>query len=415
MRVEVVAIGNELLNGDLADGHTRRFGAWLRARGLSLSWSQVVPDTKEAIIASLTAASARADLVLVSGGLGPTEDDITIASFADLIGADLETDQATLDTLRARFASRGYPFTENNARQALVPVGATLLNNPVGTAPGIRGTHNEATFFFFPGVTHELKRLMDDHLEPWVAEHAGARAYESVVLKTFGQTESKVATLLEPLARPPGLHVAFRATFPEIHVSFHVTDRTPEHAAEILTQAKRDALERLGPLVFAHDKATSFVDAVAATLTERGATLATAESCTGGLVAKLCTDRPGSSQFFAEGAVTYSNAAKTRQLGVPAELMASHGAVSEPVARAMAEGIRGASGATFGVAITGVAGPGGGSEAKPVGTIHFALAGPDGTQHKMRRMPFDRERNRIVAAYLALDLVRQAALGTASD
>lgn len=408
MRVEIVAIGNELLNGDLADTNTARLAGWLRRQGLAVRRGQTVPDDLDAIIEAFHRAAAAADLVLVTGGLGPTSDDITMEAAARFLGVPLVEDEPTLARLKARFADRGYPFTPNNARQALAPRGAEVLDNPVGTAPCVRLAAQGATFFFFPGVPRELEHLIHLHLAPWVAAHADVRPYRSILLKTFGKTESSVATKLAELPLDPRVHIAYRAHFPEIRVSFHADEGDAAVADALLAERRDVARAALGALIFAEDEATTFVDVVAALLTARGETLVTAESCTGGLVAAMCTDVPGSSRWFLEGAVTYSNAAKTRTLGVPEGLLAEHGAVSEAVARAMAEGARQRSGATWAVAVTGVAGPTGGSVDKPVGTIHFALAGPQGTEHVQRRFPFDRERNRIVSAWTALDLVRRA-------
>ncbi len=406
MRVEIVAVGNELLNGDLVDSNTARLARLLRAHGLSVQRSQAVPDTLAAVQGALADAASHADLVLVSGGLGPTGDDLTIEAAARWAGVPLVEDADILARLRERFASRGFPFTPNNAKQALVPAGATPLNNAIGTAPGVRMHHGGATLFFFPGVPHELDRLAADHLVPWLAASGAPRAYRSRAFKTFGKTESQVATLLDGLTADPRVHVAYRAHFPEIHVSLHVTEPDAGAADALLDDLGAKVRDRLGPIVFTEDPGESFAAAIGRLLLARGATLATAESCTGGLVGAMVTEVSGASAWFLQGIVTYANAAKVSQLGVPADLIAAHGAVSEPVARAMAEGARRVSGATLAVAVTGIAGPTGGTEDKPVGTVHLALATPEGTRHVMRRFPFDRARNRTVSAFAALELVR---------
>ncbi len=411
MRVEIVVIGNELLSGDLADTNTARMAGWLRQQGLPVSRGQTVPDEEEAIVAAFTLAASRADLVLVSGGLGPTSDDLTMAAAARWRGRPLIQDDETLAGLRARFAARGFRFTENNAKQALAPKGAELLDNPVGTAPCVRLSHGGTTFFFFPGVPRELERLVADHLAPWVAAHVPVRPLRSAVLKTFGKPESHVAALLGELPGDPRLHVAYRAHFPEIQVTFHVDERDEAAATALLDRLLSHARAALGPLIYSDDKAATIADAVGEALVGRGATLALAESCTGGLVAKLCTDVPGASAWLLESAVTYANDAKTRRLGVSEALLAERGAVSEEVARAMAEGARATAGADYAVAVTGIAGPAGGTPDKPVGTVHFAVAGPGGTVHKVRRYPFGRSRNRVVSAWFALDLARRVILG----
>lgn len=407
MHIEALTIGNELLNGDLADSNTQRFGARLRALGLPLRRATTVPDTRAAIVEALRAAATRSEVVLISGGLGPTEDDLTLEAAASAAGVELEEHGPTVERLAAKFASRGFTLTPNNLRQARVPAGAEVFDNPVGTAPHVQLVIGRARLFFFPGVPRELTRMVEDHLVPWLVAHAPVRPYRSRVFKTFGRTESQTATLLAELPRDPRMHVAYRAHFPVIQVSLHVEERDEAAASALLERSATAVREALGPLIFSESPDGSLHSTVAEALLARNETLALAESCTGGLVAKLLTDIPGSSAFFVEGFVVYSNGAKTARLGVPAAVIDEHGAVSEPTARAMAEGARAASGATWAIAVTGIAGPGGARPDKPVGTIHFAVAGPDGTTHLKWRFPFDRERNRVVSACTALDLLRR--------
>lgn len=411
MRVEILAIGNELLDGSLADTNTARLAGVLRARGLGVHRGQTVPDEPDAIIGALAHAATRSDLVLVTGGLGPTEDDLTVDAAAAFAGVPLEMDQAILEHLKARYAGRGFPFTPNNAKQARVPRGATSLHNAAGTAPGVRLEHADTTFFFFPGVPREVQRLAEDHLLPWVDAHAPERPMESRVFKTFGKTESQVATLLEPLPRDPRVHVAYRAHFPEIRLTLHATHPDAAARQALLDELSGEVRRLLGTLIFSETPGDTMAGVVARELTTRGLTLATAESCTGGLIASLLTDVPGASAWFREGAVTYANEAKTRRLGVDPALLDAHGAVSEPVARAMAQGQRAATGADLAVAVTGIAGPTGGTEDKPVGTVHLALASAQGTTHLHRRLPFDRRRNRLGSAWAAMDLVRRHLVG----
>ncbi len=410
MRAEILAIGNELLDGSLADTNTARLAGLLRARGLAVHRGQTVPDEPDAIVAALAHAAARSDLVLVTGGLGPTEDDLTVEAAAAFAGVPLETDQAILDALKERYAARGFPFTPNNAKQARLPRGAVALHNAAGTAPGVRLEHAGATFFFFPGVPREVQRLAEDHLLPWLEAHAPVRPVESRVFKTFGKTESQVATLLEPLPRDPRVHVAYRAHFPEIRLTLHATDADADARRALLDDLTRHVRRLLGPLIFSERPGDTMASVVARALSARGLTLATAESCTGGLLASLLTDVPGASAWFIEGAVTYANESKLRRLGVDPALLQRHGAVSEAVARAMAQGQRAATGADLAVAVTGIAGPTGGTEDKPVGTVHLALASAEGTTHLHRRFPFDRGRNRLASAWAAMELVRRAVL-----
>ncbi|MBL8783768.1 MAG: CinA family nicotinamide mononucleotide deamidase-related protein [Deltaproteobacteria bacterium] len=411
MRIEILTIGNELLNGDLADTNTQRLARLLRELGLPIKRAQTVPDGLEIIAAALREVADRADVVLVSGGLGPTEDDLTLEAAALAAGVPLVTHAPTVTRLQERFAARGLPMTPNNLRQAQVPSGAEVFDNPVGTAPHVEldvaSARGRSRLFFFPGVPSELQRMAEDYLRPWLLSHAPVRVYRSTIFKTFGRTESQVATFLDALPRDPRMHVAYRAHFPEIQVSLHIEEPDETAAAALLDASSAHVRLALGPIIYSEQSGDTLAAVVVRELVRRGETLALAESCTGGLVGRLITDIAGASAAFVEGFVTYANAAKTAHLAVPEALLATHGAVSEPVARAMAEGARAASGATWAVAVTGIAGPGGGTPEKPVGTIHLAVAGPDGTTHVQRRFPFDRERIRVVSAWSALDLLRR--------
>jgi len=410
MNIEILTIGNELLNGDLADTNTQRFGTLLRELGLPVRRAQTVPDTLDVIVQALQTAISRADVVLVSGGLGPTEDDLTFEAAALAAGVPLVEHAGTIARLEERFKSRGFPLTPNNLRQAQVPAGADVFDNPVGTAPHVQLQVGGTRLFFFPGVPIELQRLADDFLRPWLAANAPARVYKSCIFKTFGRTESQVATFLDSLPRDPRMHVAYRAHFPEIQVSLHVEDPDAAAADALLASSAAHVQSALGDIIYSEDKRDTLQSVVARLLLAQNATLTTAESCTGGLVSQLLTDLPGSSAFFLEGFVVYSNAAKTARLGVPAALIDQHGAVSEAIARAMAEGARSAATSTWAVSITGIAGPSGATETKPVGTTHIAVSGPSGTVHLHRRFPFDRDRNRTAAACSALDLLRRQLL-----
>ncbi|HRE90127.1 MAG TPA: CinA family nicotinamide mononucleotide deamidase-related protein [Myxococcota bacterium] len=412
MRIEILTIGNELLNGDLADTNTQRLARFARARGLFIQAAQTVPDTLEAIVDALALAARRADLILVSGGLGPTSDDLTLEAAARFAGVELTPHAPTVARLEARFAERGLTMTPNNLRQARVPATAEVFDNPVGTAPHVQLQVGATRLFFFPGVPHELARLCDDYLGPWLEENAPIRRYRSAIFRTFGKTESGVASLIERALTPePRMHVAYRAHFPEIQVSLHVDEADADEAERLLLASATIVREQLADIVFSERADEGLVEVVARELTARGETLALAESCTGGLVARMCTELAGASRWFLEGFVTYSNTGKSGRLGVDPALIEAHGAVSEAVARAMAEGAQKVTGADWALSITGIAGPDGGTADKPVGTVHLALAGPDGTTHLSRRYPFDRSRNRTVSAYAALDLLRRALAG----
>lgn len=412
MRIEFIAIGSELLNGDLVDAHTARLGGLLRSVGLGLSYAQTVPDDLQSVVEALRSAAQRADLLLVSGGLGTTEDDLTMQAASAMTGQPLVEDTPTLERIRNRYAAMDRPFLPALARQALVPEGATALLNRAGSAPGVQLQHEGTTLFFFPGVPRELEALVDDHLLPWLDAHAPVRPRCSHTFKTYGKTESGTAALLEGLTSDARLRVAYRAHFPTIQVTLHVEDHDPMAGQELLTAVSAEVRDRLGTLVHSEEPSVDFQQAVALAVAAhpQSPTVAVAESCTGGLVTKMITEVPGVSQWFLEGAVTYSNAAKVRLLGVEHSTIERHGAVSEEVARAMAEGIRLRAGAAVGLATTGIAGPGGGTAHKPVGTVHIAMATPEKTTHRLLRLPFGRTRNRIVSAWATLELLRLWAL-----
>lgn len=407
MRIEAVVVGNELLNGDLVDTNTATLAKLLRSLGLRLVAVQTVADDLQDLARALTEANRRADLVLVTGGLGPTEDDLTLAAASLATGLPLVRDEPALVALKERFRARGVPFIPNNAKQADHPRGATLLANAKGTAPGVQMLWNATTYFFFPGVPRELTHLAERYLTPWLSAAGHAQPYRSAMFKTFGRTESAVSAIIQALNLPTCLHVSYRAHFPEIHVGLHA--HTLDAQAS-LSAATLQVHAALGDLIFSTDAKLTLPEVVLHGLQAEEHTLAVAESCTGGWLAKTITDIPGASRTFLEGVVTYTNASKSRRLGVPEEVIRTHGAVSAEVALAMARGIQRTAGTDWGVGITGIAGPGGGSDDKPVGTVHIAVCFQE--QHTSRKLhfPFGRTRTRQVAVWSALDMLRRFTL-----
>jgi nicotinamide-nucleotide amidase len=403
-KIEAIAVGNELLSGDLADAHVQRFGAFLRERGLGLSRSQTVPDDLDAIGDAISQAARRADVVLVTGGLGSTSDDLTVDAVVALLGVERVEDGPSVEHIRRRSTALSRTPTAAQLEQAWIPSGSEALFNRAGSAPGIQLTYHEATVFLFPGVPVELEALMADHLAPWVDQALPIRPLQSAVFKTFGDTESGIATRLEGVDWEAA-HVAYRATFPEVHITLYVQDGNPDEAKERLDRLSTRVRERLAGVLFGEGAAASFPAAIGGACAASGLTLAVAESCTGGLLAQSLTAVSGASAWFLEGVVTYSDEAKTSLLDVPAELIRSHGAVSEAVACAMANAIRARSGADIGVGITGIAGPTGGTPDKPVGTVHVAVAGENGVTHRRLQLPFDRLRNRHASAWKALQMI----------
>ncbi len=411
MNAAVLSIGTELTRGELID----RNAAWISERltglGCVVVEHMTVPDDLERIAAALRDLSRRARFVVATGGLGPTSDDLTSEAAALASGKPLVRHEPSLEAIRERYAAAGRELTPSSMVQADLPQGADVLPNSAGTAPGFGVAVGESRCFFMPGVTLEMKRMFDDHVVRRIAPEV-ERTSQQVRLRTFGLPESRVGELLEGVeAAHPGVTLGYRASFPEIEVKVLAEGDDDSSASAKVAPAVEEVRRRLGDAVFG-EGTTTYPAYVGRILRDRRLTVALAESCTGGLAGSLITDVPGSSDYMLLSAVTYSNAAKTAVLGVSDELLRAYGAVSLECAEAMAVGARRISGADISVSITGIAGPGGGSEDKPVGTVFLAVAGAEGPARGERfHLSGDRRRIRTRAAYLALRLVAQAALG----
>ena len=406
LKVEILATGDELLTGQVVDTNS----PWLMDRlwelGVMVRRKTLVGDDAVDLDAALRETSAHADLVVMCGGMGPTEDDLTSAAVAAVLGVPLERHEPSLRAIEERFRRFGRAMTPNNAKQALFPRGAEVIPNRHGTAPGFSSRVGAAEVVCLPGVPVEFKGLCEEWLLPRLAARLGD-VPASRLVKLFGIPESHADHAMRPVMDDPanaGVRFGYRAHWPEIHVKWSV----PAPGAEARADAILATVRRIfGDAIFAEGK-DELPALLVARLAARGERVAVAESCTGGLVSELLTRVPGASAVLDLGLVAYANAVKERLAGVPAAALAAHGAVSEPVARALAEGIRVAGSATWGIGITGIAGPSGGTPEKPVGTVHVALAGPSGTQHVARLYRGDRDRVRKTAAYEALNLLRLA-------
>ncbi|MGO8971340.1 MAG: competence/damage-inducible protein A [Myxococcaceae bacterium] len=417
MRVEVLCTGDELLTGLTADTNSPYFMERLLPCGEQVARATIVGDVREEILDALSSLGARADVVLVSGGLGPTADDITAQCAALSANVPLVESPEALAALEARFARRGMVVTPNNRRQAQVPQGAEVVLNPHGSAPMFILQLGRATAFFVPGVPREYRYLVDAEVLPRIRRLRGARPGAGFLafrlLRTLGLPESHLDARVAPVARAhPDVTFGFRTHAPENHLKLMARGRTQAEADAALAAAEQASRAVLGQHVFGQDD-ERYAEVLGALLLARQQTLALAESCTGGRIADLLTSSPGASAWFPGGAVVYANAMKEAWVQVRAETLAAHGAVSEPVAREMAEGVRRATGATWGLSVTGIAGPTGGSEDKPVGTVFTALAGPGGTTAQKHRFPGDREQVRTFSAAAALETLRRALLETA--
>ncbi len=414
MRIEVVNTGSELLLGKVINTHAAFFGQELFKLGLRIQRQTTIPDGDD-IRVVLEEAFPRCDVILITGGLGPTSDDITREVVAEMLGRTLRLDQSILDGITELFRRRGLKQNRSNDRQAMVPEGALVLDNPNGTAPGLYLPADPVAgsphLFLLPGPPRELKPMYERHVGPAIAGllKADQERPEWLNFKIFGVGESSLASALEPdFDRIPNLEVGYCARLGEVDLRLIGDPAAVREGA---------ALVRAG---FPHEIVTESEDSIEQVILEllrrHGGTVATAESCTGGYLASSITDVAGASEIFQRGYVTYSNEAKTEMLGVPGSILDAHGAVSDETVEAMAAGCLAASGAHYALAVSGIAGPGGGSETKPVGTVHIALASKDGTVFSRRYFfPVERKSFKMRVARQALDLLRRRLLGFPLD
>jgi len=409
VRAAILAVGSELLSTDRLDTNSLRLTAVLERHGVALAKKGVVGDDEPALAAELRSLWTAADLVLVCGGLGPTADDVTREAAASALGVGLREQPEILAEIERRFAALGRRLAPNNHRQAEVLEGGVALANPKGTAPGQRFERDGKTMFLFPGVPFELDELVRRELEPWLAARSAGRGRERRTLKVALRPESEVDQALVPAYSEFGRQwITLLAGAGEISVVLNAEGTEAERRTQ-LDRMTRRVRELLGDGVFGVGDETSLEEVVGELLAAAGKTVATAESCTGGLIAERLTRIPGSSRYFVAGFVVYANAAKTQLAEVPEAAIAEQGAVSQRVAEALALGARRRTGADFGIGVTGIAGPDGGSAEKPVGTVHLAVAGPgpDQVVHRATRFPGDRRRVRAFAAQAALELLRR--------
>ncbi|MGQ0793398.1 MAG: competence/damage-inducible protein A [Deltaproteobacteria bacterium] len=373
MNIEIITTGDEIMSGITLDTNFSWLAERLTSQGFSLRYHTSVGDSPEAIARALQTAAQRSAAVIVTGGLGPTSDDITASVAASFFDAPLELSAAALSMMERRFRSQGRALLQINKKQAYLPQGSKILENHWGTAAGFQYEHGGAQFFFLPGVPKEFRAMADEYVVPELeARDAGRKRYANRLVKTFGLRESEVADKIKDVHRH-GVVIGYRAHFPQIHlrVSAYADSEAESEALAAGVVGEIEAI--LGDFIFT-TRGENLEQVVGAMLRERDLTIAVAESCTGGLLADRITDVAASSDYFERGVVAYANSAKIDVLGVPEELLKSHGAVSAPVAEAMAEGVRVTSGADLGVAITGIAGPGGGTAQKPVGLVYIALS-----------------------------------------
>jgi nicotinamide-nucleotide amidase len=415
MKAEILTIGDELLRGEVIDSNKAVLSERLLTLDIETRFHSSVRDDPEDMADAFRRAAGRADVVLVSGGLGPTRDDLTTEVLAATFGRKLALDPSSLAALRAFYLSVGREMAPNNEKQAWFPEGAEVLPNPIGTAPGFTLTVGSVQFFSLPGVPREMLRMMDEQVLPRIAaRRAQSEVVRARLLRTFGMGESNLDDILKDIAPSGDVTLGFRTAFPDNYLRPLARAKTAAEADAKLARVCDAIRARLGPLVYGEGDET--MESVAgALLRAQHKTIAVAESCTGGLLAERITSVPGASDYFLGGIAAYANSAKQALLGISRSLLDREGAVSEPVARKMAEEVRARFGADLGLATTGISGPGGGTKDKPVGLVHVALSDAAGTHADHFVFPLDRARHRALTVQLALDWVRRRLLGASLD
>jgi nicotinamide-nucleotide amidase len=411
MIAAVLSIGTELTRGELINSNAAWLSEQLTTLGFEVRVHVTIDDDVAHIVAAIAGLAAEHKIVVCTGGLGPTTDDLTTEAVARALGVPLVRDHASLDRIRGMFASRGRVMAPTNEKQADFPEGAEVLQNDLGSAPGFGVMLGGCRMFFMPGVPREMKHLWDERILPRIAELAVKNSHQ-IHLRTFGLPESQLGQMLEGVeAQFPGVVIGYRASFPEIELKVFARANDARAAERLSERAAEEVKRRVGDAIFGGREDT-FAGAVGRTLRDRGLTLAVAESCTGGLVGSMLTSVPGSSDYLLLDAVVYSNSAKTSVLGVGEETLRAYGAVSEETAIAMVNGVLRMSTADIGVSITGIAGPGGGTDEKPVGTVWIAVGSRAGAMFA-RRFKFwgGREWVRQLSAYSSLKMVQKLALG----
>jgi len=413
MKAEILATGDEILTGAVIDSNSAYIAQELEEAGVEVVRHGCAGDDIEAIAAILKEISTRADLAVITGGLGPTLDDITAEAAARAAGIELVFDREAMSCIENFLKTQGRDVIALNKRQAMLPESAECLFNSVGTAPGFVLRTGRCVFFFLPGVPSEMRRMLSDGVLPWIDKlQKGERGFSLVkTISTFGLTEASVNERLAGLTEKfSGIKLGLRARFPVIYVKLYVRGKDKERADILLEKALEFVLNKIGEFAFSADGES--METVAGSLLRREkATIAIAESCTGGLISNLLTNVPGSSDYFLFSGVTYSNKAKIKVLGVSEATLKKYGAVHEETAKEMADGARRIADATYGISTSGIAGPGGGTNEKPVGTVCIGIATADSVEAYRLIFQFnERLRNKMIFAITALDLLRRKLL-----
>lgn len=405
VRLSVLTVGDELLSGEISDTNTAAIARALAAQGIRVLDRLTVGDAETDIAEALGLLAAKRDLVIVTGGLGPTRDDLTARAAAKAFGRRLVLDEEALEQIRGYFTRQGRTMPTGNDKQALLPHKCTILPNRRGTAPGFMLQAGKAELYFMPGVPTEMQIMLDEQVIPRILErHPAQPPLRERIVQLFGLPELRAEEMLARTTLPEGVEVAWGLDFPLVLAKFRARGQNADH---LLDRAEVQARRAFGDHILALDEG-SLAQTLAQMLLASRRTLSLAESCTGGLIAKMLTDIPGSSGFLERAGVVYANRAKTDWLGVPASLIEREGAVSEACAQAMAKGMREAAGTDFALSVTGIAGPEGGSPDKPVGTVFIGLSSSEGEVVKKCLFRGDRREVRIQSAFTALDWLRRS-------
>lgn len=415
MIAEILATGEEIRSGALVDSNSAYIAQKLEETGIRVGRHNCIGDDQCEIVNILTEMAQRAEIAVVTGGLGPTDDDLSAAAAAVAADVVLAINPQALESVKKFFEIRKRKMTDSNKKQAILPESAQCLENPVGTAPGFQIKIGQCDFFFLPGVPFEMRRMLLDQVIPRIIKMQGPAASVCLVktLSTFGLTESATGDHLRGFDQLfPSIKLGFRVIFPEIQVKLYAHGTDEGKVQPQMEEAIRWVRRKLGDKVIS-DTGDPMEKVVGNLLRKMGATLALAESCTGGMIADLLTNVPGSSDYFVFSAVTYSNDLKMKILDVKSRTLDRYGAVSEHTAKEMARGVQQVSGATYGLAISGIAGPGGATVGKPVGTVCIGLGTVDTLYGRRYNFTFDnRLMNKHIFATAALNLLRRKLLGT---
>jgi nicotinamide-nucleotide amidase len=407
MRAEIIATGSELLSGGVPETNSLFLSEGLLLVGLDTAFKTVVGDDEKDMEEALRRAMDRADAVIVTGGIGPTEDDITRKVIAKIVKRRLVLNEDAFKAIHARLSGKGREYVSTNDRQALIPAGARLLQNPVGIAPGFFLDEGNTFIAVLPGVPKEMAAMFSEGLRPVLEERFGGKIFiRRKILHTCGMYESAVNQAIQDIMKGEAPTVGLTAKETGVDIGIIARETGAERAQSLVDSTEAEIRKRLGDAVYSAD-GQPMEEVVGALLKQRRLMLSVAESCTGGLIGARITNIAGSSEYFERAAVTYSNPAKTEMLGVAGALLERHGAVSSEVAAAMARGIRQAAKTDLGLSVTGIAGPNGGTEQKPVGLVYTALASAQGVKTNEHRFLGNREQVRMKASQMALDMVRR--------